>query len=205
MNVAQPPHPTLIPLPEELGSERVVLRPLRADDAEAMFAAIDEAREHLAPWMAWVHHHRTVDDTRDYCIRSAANWLLRRNLAVGIFDAPTGAFLGGSGFLPPNWEVRSFEIGYWIRPSAEGNGFVGETVRLLARFAFAALAARRLEIRCDATNQRSRRVAERAGFVYEGTLRNDDLGADGQPRDTLVFALVPEDFARLAASGWVIK
>ena len=40
------------------------------------------------------------------------------------------------------------------------------------------------------TNAASRRVAERAGFTFEGLLRRDTLGVDGQPRDTLVYSRV---------------
>ena len=190
-------HPTLIPLPDELRSGRVLLRPLAADDAEAVFTAVVEARDHLRPWMDWVDNHRTLDDSRDYCLRCAANWLLRSDLTVGMFDPATGDYLGGTGLHRMDWEVRAFEIGYWIRPSAEGRGYVGEAVGLLAGLAFEWLDARRLEIRCDATNERSRRVAERAGFVFEGTLRNDSLTSNGEVRSSLIFSLIPEDYARI--------
>lgn len=201
MSKPAPIHPTLILLPDEIRSERVVLRPLRSEDAEAAFAAIDEAREHLRPWMDWVDKQRTVDDVRDYCLRTAGKWILRTDLAMGMFAVASGAYLGGTGLHDPDWELRRFEIGYWIRPSAEGHGFVSEAVRLLSRLAFDDLGARRLEIRCDATNDRSRRVAERAGFLLEGRLRNEALAPDGEPRDTLVFSLIPADYERLRAES----
>jgi RimJ/RimL family protein N-acetyltransferase len=36
------------------------------------------------------------------------------------------------------------------------------------------------------------RVAQRAGFLLEGTLQNNEVGTDGSARDTLIFALTPE-------------
>ena len=66
-------------------------------------------------------------------------------------------------------------------------------MRLLVALAFDSLAARRVELRCDARNEPSRRVAERVGFVLEGQLRNAFLAPDGQPADALVFALTPDD------------
>mgnify|MGYP001122160308 CR=1 FL=1 len=194
--------PTLIDLPEELRSGRVVVRPYRAADAEAVFAAIDDSRAHLATFMPWVHFHQTVADSRDFCVRAAANWLTRSSLDLGIFAAGDGAYLGGTGFPRLAWEVPAFEIGYWIRRTAEGRGYVGEAVRLLAQLAFEQLGAQRLEIRCDARNDRSRAVAERLGFLPEARLRNDALGTDGRPRDTLVFALIPEDYARVRRAWW---
>ena len=194
-------HPTLIPLPDELRSARLVIRPYRPDDAAAVFAAIDESRELLGPWLPWVHSHRDADDTRDFCTRAAAGWLLRSSLDLGIFAARDGMYLGGTGIPRLDWRARTFEVGYWLRGAATGKGYVGEAVRLLARFAFEELVANRLEIRCDALNERSKHVPERLGFPLEARLRNDALDPAGQPRDTLVFALIPEDYARLSP-GW---
>ena len=195
------PHPTAIALPGELRGARVVLRPYRADDAEQVFAAVDESRDHLRPWVNWVDDLLTTRDCRDYCIRCAATWSQRSDLSVGVFDASSGRYLGGSGLHDPDWELRSFEIGYWLRATALGNGYVTETVRLLVDFAFGHLQARSVSLTCDAENHSSRRVAERAGFVHEGMLRSAVLGRDGSARDWLQFSLVPSDFTHRAANS----
>jgi RimJ/RimL family protein N-acetyltransferase len=113
-----PIRPTLIAIPDELRGRRVLLRPYRANDAKQVFAAIDESREHLEPWMPWVDEHATVDDTRDFCIRSASHWLLRSELPLGIFHAAGKRYLGSTGFHAPDWALRAFEIGYWLRATA---------------------------------------------------------------------------------------
>ena len=86
--------------------------------------------------------------------------------------------------------MRRFEIGYWVRKSAQGQGYVSEVVAALARMAFEELQARRVEIRMDVNNARSRVVAERCGFELEGILRRDALTVDGEPRDTCVYARI---------------
>lgn len=199
--MGQPRYPTLIPLPDGWRTARIVVRPYRAADAEGLFAAIDESRETLAPWLPWVDRHESPADTRDFCLRSLANWIARTTLEVGIFDARDGRPLGATGFPRLDWSARTFELGYWLRRSAVGQGYISEAVRELTRFAFEELAANRVEIRCDARNERSRRVAERLGFTREGCLRHDTLDPTGQPRDTLVFALIPTDYQRVEP-GW---
>jgi len=189
-------HPTLIPLPDELRSPRLLLRPYSPTDADQVFAAVDESRAHLRPWMAWVDGHTSIDDSRDWCTHCAANWLLRAELTVGVFAAADGRLLGCASLHDPDWDLRAFRIGYWLRASAVGQGNATEAVHLLVDLAFGPLAARRVELRCDARNEPSRRVAERVGFVLEGQLRNACLAPDGQPADELVFALTPDD-ARL--------
>jgi RimJ/RimL family protein N-acetyltransferase len=186
-------HQTLIPLPDELRGPRVLLRPYRAGDAEALFEAVQESREHLRPWMPWADGHQTIEDSREYVNRSAARWVLREDLSVGVWEARGRRYLGGSGMHRINWRLRRFEIGYWLRASAEGQGYVTETVHLLTNLAFDRLDANRVEIRCDARNMRSAAVAERLGFLREARLRNNELAADGSLRDTLIFALVRAD------------
>jgi RimJ/RimL family protein N-acetyltransferase len=184
---------TLIPLFDVLEGERVLVRPYEEGDAEALFEAVEESREHLRPWMPWEAYHRTIEDSRDFIARSRAHWLLRENMNVSVWRRDDGRYLGGSGLHVRNWDVRYFEIGYWLRASAEGQGYMSETVRLLADFAFEQLSAVRVEIRCDARNARSAGVAERLGFVREARLRNDMLATDGTTRDTLIFSLIPSD------------
>ena len=189
-----PKHKTLIPLFEELRGPRVVVRPYRLEDADALFAAVAESRQHIWPWMPWGDQHQTIDDSRDFILRTQAKWLLREDMTVGFFEASSERYLGGSGLHPRGWDVPAFEIGYWIRASAEGHGYVAETVRLLTDFAFESLGAQRVMIRCDARNTRSAAVAERLGFVREAHLRNEvRTHTDSALRDTLVFSLVPSD------------
>jgi RimJ/RimL family protein N-acetyltransferase len=188
-----PLSPLLLPLFEELRGKRVLLRPYRETDAAALHQAVAESREHLRPWLPFADEHQTVDESRMFIRRSMARWLLREDMGVGLFDAETGEYLGGSGLHPRDWMLRFFEIGYWVRKSAEGSGYITETVRLLTDYAFDALRANRVLIRCDARNMRSAAVPQRLGFIREALLRNNALAVDGTIRSTLIFALTPDD------------
>lgn len=189
--------PIALALPEELHGPRVLVRPFRPEDAVPLYEAIDESREHLSGFMPWVPFYKSVEDAVVYVNRSRAQWILRTDMPVGLFERETGRLLGSAGLHRINWELRSFEIGYWVRASEEGRGYVSETVQVLTRFAFEQLGANRVEIRMDTRNERSRRVPERLGFTLEGTLRNATLGTDGQPRDSHVWAMVPGEFQAL--------
>ena len=181
-------------LREGLVGSRVVVRLWTDSDAEALFAAIDAARPHLSPWMDWVDRHQNVDDTRDYITRTLLEFTRRESLSLGIFDrASQQRVLGSSGYHNIDWSVPTVEIGYWIVPDAEGQGYVTEAVGLLTDFALAEFGANRIAIHCDPRNERSRRVAERLGYQFEGRLRNRARTPSGDLRDSLVFSLVPED------------
>ena len=188
-------NPILIPLFEGLRGERVIVRPYREEDAPALQEAVAESREHIRPWMIFADDHQTVDESRIWISEQRAKWILRQTMNCAIVDAETGRYLGGTGLHPCDWSIRAFEIGYWLRASAEGKGYMTEAVRLLTGFAFDRLGAQRVEIKCDERNTRSANVARRLGYKQEGLLRNEFPAPDGSgsATNTLVFSLIPED------------
>jgi len=187
----------LIALPDELVGQRVLLRPYRDEDAAALWEAVDESRASLGPWLGWVSRYLTPADALADVRRSQARWLLREELAAGIFERSSGRLLGGSALNHIDWALRAFEIGYWIRQAAAGHGYVTEAAQLLTRFAFDRLGARRVGISMDARNSRSRAVPERLGFTYEGCLRQSHADTHGQPADSAYYALLADEYARV--------
>lgn len=186
--------PLLIDVPERLDGERTVLLAPRAGLGAEMAVVIAQSLSHLRPWMPWAQDAPTAESSEMVVRRMQADFITRSDLCFQIYarkpDGSAGRLLGGTGLHRIDWTVRKFEIGYWIRPEAAGQGHVSEAVRLLAALAFDRLGARRVEIRCDARNLKSRAVAERCGFTLEGVLRCDALGVDGQARDTAVYARI---------------
>ena len=99
-----------------------------------------------------------------------------------------GGFVGSSGLHRIDWTVPRFEIGYRIRTTMAGRGFATEATRRMADFAFDELGAERVEIWCDAANERSAAVAQRAGFTYEARLIRNRRDTAGELTDSLCFA-----------------
>ena len=181
-------------LRQGIHGSRIIVRLWADSDAEALFAAIDSARSHLKPWMDWVERHQEPADTRDSITRWLIEFTRRENIALGIFDrADNATVLGATGFHNLDWTVPAVEIGYWVIPEVQGQGYVTEAVALLTDFALEEFAANRISIHCDPHNERSRRVAERLGYRLEGRLRNMARTPDGGLRDTLVYSLIPGD------------
>ncbi|MGM9484213.1 GNAT family N-acetyltransferase [Roseateles sp. NT4] len=185
----------LIDVPERLDGERTVLLAPKAGIGAEMAIVITQSLSHLRPWMPWAQDAPTAEASELVVRRMQADFIARRDLCFQIYarkpDGGAGRMLGGTGLHRIDWSVRRFEIGYWIRPEAAGQGHVGESVRLLTALAFDTLAANRVEIRMDPRNLKSRAVAERCGFELEGVLRNDTVGTDGKPRATAVYARIP--------------
>jgi RimJ/RimL family protein N-acetyltransferase len=199
--VAEPFYAGALEVPDSIVGARVVLRPFERADVPSLRAAIEESREHLRPWLPWADGHRTPEETYDFAAKQKADWIARVGFGCGVFRRADGFVLGGSGLSVHDWPARRFEIGYWLRVGATGQGYMRETVALLSRFAFERLGANRIVIRCDAENGPSQRVAEACGYALEGRHRRDALAPGGGLRDTLFFAMLREEY-EAALPGW---
>ncbi len=189
-----------VDLPHELVGSRIRIRPYRGGDGAAVFEAVDESREHILPWLPWGPLHVSEQDSEAFALRCAASWETRDDLGVGFFDVNTGRYLGGSGLHRIRWDVPAFEIGYWVRRSESGKGYVSDAVKLLTTLAFDQLDAARVFIRCAVENTRSGAIPRRLGFQHEGVLRNEIRDALGNLHDADLFSLIPSDWERLRPS-----
>ncbi len=86
------------------------------------------------------------------------------------------------------------EIGYWLTPAAEGNGYMTTAVDLLCRWLFDHLQIGRIELITSPANLPSQRVAQRVGFQREGLLRGYlfDRKTD-QRRDSQIWGILRDD------------
>ena len=183
--------PILRDFPEAFETGRLLIRPPMPGDGPELHAAVRESMDELLPWMPWPKEHGTVEASEASARMARVRFLERTELRMHLYLKGTETLVGSSGLHRIDWELPKFEIGYWCRTRFSGQGYTTEAVRGIAAFAFEALGAKRVEIRCDPRNRPSARVAERAGFHLEGELRNDALGTDNTPRNTLVFSAIP--------------
>jgi RimJ/RimL family protein N-acetyltransferase len=144
--------------------------------------------------MPWAKEVPTPEESEENIRQAVAKFVAREDLRLNAYEKETGAFVIGTGLHRINWGVPKFEIGYWVRTSRAGRGYVTEAVGAITRFAFEVLGAERVEIRCDTRNGRSGRVALRCGYRLEGTLRCNERDNDGVLRDTHVYAMVREEY-----------
>lgn len=179
-------------IPSELCTPRLLLRWPRAQDAEALQNAVNASLPELKPWMPWSHQPTTLEQRREYLEASLERCQEGAELTYLIWTADGQTLLGNSGIHHLNWLVPRGEIGYWVATPHTGQGYAQETAQALTRLALDTLGFRRLEIRCDARNERSARIPKQLGFTLDVRFKNDDVAADNplQLRDTLVFSRV---------------
>lgn len=186
-------NPILIDIPMPIRTPRLLIRPPVAGDGAEINAATLDSLEELRVWMAWAQKAPSVEESEESVREAEAKWKLRQDLRLSIYERTTGRFVGGTGLHRFWWEIPSFEIGYWVRTPDAGKGYITEAAHALTLYCFRQFGAKRVEIVCNASNERSSAVPKRLGFDLEGRLRNaDPYPNPGITRDKLIFARVDE-------------
>jgi RimJ/RimL family protein N-acetyltransferase len=172
--------------PIELDAGQFRLRPWRRDDVDAALSALVEPETRL--WNAgWV---RTRDD--------AVVWLERRlewgdHASWAVEAATSGGLLGSVSVHSIDLQQSDAEIGYWTVAAARGRGVATAAVDAASRWAFGTLGVDRIELCHAVENVASGRVAEKAGYLFEGRLRRSYRYGDGVKHDELLWARLSDD------------
>ena len=115
-----------------------------------------------------------------------------RNRTFVLFEGDELA--GMSSFLGIDENRQCLEIGgTYYRPHLRGSGFNRRVKDMMLKRAFDS-GMRRVEFRVDARNERSQAATKKLGAVREGVLRADRITWTGHVRDTVLFAILKEEW-----------
>ena len=165
----------------------VHIRRYQPSDVSDVFDAVLESLKELQPWMPWSHPAYSIHETRSWLQAQIAAFEQRTAFEFAMID-DDGRYLGACGLNQIDHTNRRANLGYWVRSSATNRGVATRAVGVLRDWAFAYTELIRLEIVIAAGNIASCRVAEKAGAVREGTLRNRMI-LHGVAHDAAVFSL----------------
>jgi RimJ/RimL family protein N-acetyltransferase len=177
----------------ELTDGKILLRPWRIDDVEALYEAAIESFKELSPWMPWCHENYQKEDSSTFIASREERWQHDTEYGFIITDVETGLFIGSVGINQVNRSYKMANLGYWVRTSWAGRGVASRATILCARFGFEQLNFERIEIMAAVSNLASQRVAEKVCALREGVLRRRLWLRDG-PHDAVLFSLIPQDF-----------
>lgn len=165
-------------LAAELRTERLLMRPWRAEDAEALHPILVANWDHLGPWIpARVATPVPVPELAQRLARFGDDFSSGREFRYALL-APDGLdVLGEAGLYPrsatgraPLSNATCIELGYWLRADLTGRGLVTEASRALIAVAESLPRLTHIEIRCDARNEPSAAIPKRLGFALTSTL-----------------------------------
>lgn len=173
-------------------SDEAALFPLEPAHAEEYFALIDVNRQRLRRWFLWVDETTNPNDTREFVKNARRRWAEHGDVTAGIrFQGRMAGFIGLHDIYARHGTAS---IGYWLGEEFEGRGLVTLGCKALLDHAFRTLHLNRVELQIESSNERSKAVALRLGFQYEGTLRQVARGSDGY-EDHEVYSILRDEWA----------
>jgi ribosomal-protein-serine acetyltransferase len=158
----------MIPERRRLITERLRLEPIDPVHAGALWAAAEPSLPELSPWLPWADGATAVT-TRHFAERAPQEWAAGRDHAFAI--RAEGRLFGAVSLHRPRTDRAIGELGYWIGTELTGRGYATEAARAVVGWGIETLGLYRLELRAGVENRSSQRVAEKVGFLREGTLR----------------------------------
>ncbi|PSU36062.1 GNAT family N-acetyltransferase [Photobacterium lutimaris] len=170
-------------------TERLELLPPSLERASLMLEAIQESHNELGVYLPWVPHALTDEASIENTKQAIQNFeAYEGELRYSIIEKASGKLLGAIGLIIKDKAVPYFEIGYWLRTSAYGYGYMTEAVNRLTDYALQELHANRLEITVAETNYPSRAVAERCGYEFECLKKNERRLPSGELCHTVIYS-----------------
>ena len=173
-----------------LETERLILRKMTLEDAEAIFAYASDPE--VSRYTLW-ETHRSIEDSRAFLELEISKRESGGEPDWGIVYKGDHRLVGTCGII--SWEPHHAraEIGYALSREYWGRGLMPEAARAMIRFGFERMSLNRIEARCIAENAASARVMEKAGMTYEGTLRQREV-IKGAYRDMELYAILRGEF-----------
>ena len=179
-----------------LSTERLLLRPLRVDDAEALFRMHTDLQvmRYLStpPW-------QSVALAEELIAKDLAALPAGQHLRLGLVERSAWALVGSCSLFAFNEQCRRAELGYMLARPHWGVGLMHEALRAVVAFAFDGLKLNRIEADIDPRNSASARSLARLGFVEEGYLRERWI-VDGEVSDTALYGLLRSDWLAAATN-----
>ncbi len=179
-----------MPFDLAIHTRRLLLRPLQADDALALWGIFGNPAVmrywSTPPWESLAPGHLMV--AQDQAAGPDADWL-----RLGLVRRDDDQLIGTCTLFDHNRDSRRAEVGYALAQDAWGQGWMNEALVALLDHGFEAWNLNRVEADIDPRNLASARTLERLGFCREGLLRERWIVA-GEVSDSALFGLLRRDW-----------
>ena len=175
---------------ERLETTDLIIRPPAPEDAPEAFELINDPDVKL-----WNPARDCPDlETAAAWLRDGADWSDGTHATWSAVDRESLRMIGNVSLFAIDTDDRVAKIGYRVLPSARGRGVARQMVDAVTRWAFESRGLMRVQLEHSMHNVASCRVAEAAGFVYEGTTRSAYAVPDSELReDCHIHGRLPRD------------
>jgi ribosomal-protein-serine acetyltransferase len=160
-------HRLLLNIPTQLETERLLIRKYAEGEGRGLYLLLErnDNRNNLAEHVDEATEIRTAVEAEIRIRQFAADWVARARFVMGLWLKPPNKQIGQLRIEPRNWEVPSFELGWFLDSGFWGKGLAIEAARHAIRFTFDCLHAHKIIVITRDNNDRSNRLTQRLGFT----------------------------------------
>ena len=183
------------PQPIVLNGKQVRLEPVGPQHAEDLFeAGREESIWRYLPTAPFA----SLEDAESWVRTCIARNQSGERVQFAVVLPESGRAIGSTGYIDIDRPNRVMEIGStWYGVDYQRTFVNTECKFLLLRHAFEDLGSRRVFLKTDTNNARSRRAIQRIGGVQEGIFRNHRINRDGSNRDSIYFSIIEEEWPQV--------
>jgi ribosomal-protein-alanine N-acetyltransferase len=175
-----------VPQPNLGVDDRSFLRPWTFEDVPVVVEAYGDPEI-----QRWIPYSFDTAEAQEVIVRWTEAWRNETGACWAIAKQADNSVFGRFAFQTIDLIGGSAEIVYWVLPQSRGEGYAPLATTAICEWAFGQLGLHRLELIHSVHNVASCRVAAKAGFEFEATLKSEGLYQDGW-HDTHLHARVHE-------------
>jgi RimJ/RimL family protein N-acetyltransferase len=178
----------MTPWPEQIRTDRLLLRVPRLDDAQAIFEEYASDPE-VTRYLLWPPY-QAVEDLEAFLKSCLDRGPQTKSLPWAITLPPSDRVVGMIAVHPQT--TFKVDVGYVLARRLWGQGIMTEALRAVIGVALARPEIYRVAAACDLDNPASARVMEKAGMSREGILRRYGVhpNVSNEPRDVVFYSVV---------------
>lgn len=172
-----------------LESARLLLRPLREADAEAMFAYTSQPESFR---FLRRDPHRSVQEDLEFIQRAEEGYRTHKEFIWGIEEKESGALVGTCRLFGLSAQDGRGEVSYLMHQTYRRRGYTSEAISRVIRYAFDEIGLHRVQAHCVSGNIGSERVMQKCGMQLEGEQR-ESVCFHGRYENIKTYSIIREE------------
>ncbi|RTY70420.1 N-acetyltransferase [Flavobacterium sp. RSP49] len=171
-------------------TENFTIDKLKLTDANQLYQfMIDNYQRLLLFFPLTLSSNSSIEKTKEYISIKEKEIQEKSNFTLAIREKDSQNIAGLIIIKKIDWEKRIAELAYCIGSEYEGRGMVSFAVKGISKYSFDELELKTLHIISHKTNLGSVKVAQKCGFVWSETLKNEFTPTNGLPLDMELYEL----------------
>ena len=168
------------------------IRKIRRSDAKAIAKNINDKELIKRLANPYIPYPYTLSDARSFIAHAIWGWKKGTQYVFAI--EVNGEFIGLVDLHSVDHRNKKAEVGAWIGRKYWGKGYGTEALKQILKLAFDKLKLHKVTGIAFEWNIASRRIMEKVGFKYEGTLR-DDYRIGNRWHNNVIYSILRDEFS----------